>query len=556
MATDPRIAEFLGRVIDGDGMPCGSCFQVAQGVIITAWHVLNYLDYVSVGSVVHVDPLAGGELREAIVAELDPIHDLALLTTTTPWSSSCPLDMTTTDDLKLDVPLVVTGVVEVKDEYSYRFLDAPARWAGCSVRNDGVKLGRMTAAAVLPGMSGAPVLTGDGMVAGMVSARFNSMDGWLRDTVWVTRTEDILSMLERSGRPLANQRVHLREPTRLVPARALRVGRGIIRAANCAVFSSDGYTLATVGDDAYIRLWDSRSGQQKLTIRDHRRLGWPWREGGVKCAAFSLDGMLFASGSLDGTIRLWDARTGEKQHVMKPRGDSKGTERWVLGLAFSPDSQSIAYANYDGEVGLLSTSTGEHLRYVMTHMPLKMLGAIFVVATGLDKDLHSKNGLDNGVTFSPCGKLIATFGGDQSIRLWETASPGRKRPQIIAQTHSFRVHGVEFAPDSRSIASCGNDGAVRIWDAASGESLQTLSGHGGDVASVAYSPDGRLLASGGGDKTVRLWSPGQNQQLEIVTGHNRAVRSVAFSSDGQYLASCDGDTLRTWTIAGSTHELR
>ena len=38
---DARVPGYLGRVLDGDGAPVGTCFQVAPGVLVTAWHVLD-----------------------------------------------------------------------------------------------------------------------------------------------------------------------------------------------------------------------------------------------------------------------------------------------------------------------------------------------------------------------------------------------------------------------------------------------------------------------------------------------------------------------------------
>ena len=46
-------------------------------------------------------------------------------------------------------------------------------------------------------MSGAPVIRdSDGAVAGVVSGRYNSADGWLAGTVWVARTEDLAVLLD------------------------------------------------------------------------------------------------------------------------------------------------------------------------------------------------------------------------------------------------------------------------------------------------------------------------------------------------------------------------
>ena len=50
---------------------------------------------------------------------------------------------------------------------------------------------------VLPGMSGAPVIRDqDAAVAGVVSGRYTARTGGSADTVWVARTEDLLSLLE------------------------------------------------------------------------------------------------------------------------------------------------------------------------------------------------------------------------------------------------------------------------------------------------------------------------------------------------------------------------
>ena len=196
-ASDVLVPGYLGRMLRDDGAPVGTCFQVSPGVLVTAWHVLDAIGAASDDARVRVDPLAGGEVFGAIVARFDPVRDLAVLAADAPLPATAR-ELTATDKVTLRTQVRVTGHAEPNDPgHTYQFLNAPGMWAGGTTRDDAVPLGRITASDVAPGMSGAPVIRdSDGAVAGVVSGRYNSADGWLAGTVWVARTEDLLPLLD------------------------------------------------------------------------------------------------------------------------------------------------------------------------------------------------------------------------------------------------------------------------------------------------------------------------------------------------------------------------
>ena len=74
--------------------------------------------------------------------------------------------------------------------------------------------------------------------------------------------------------------------------------------------------------------------------------------------------------------------------------------------------------------------------------------------------------------------------------------------------------------DGTRVVSGSMDKTIRIWDASTGEEVQRLEGHSGQVTSVAFSMDGRIVVSKStgnySDGTTRAWDVATGECLHVV----------------------------------------
>jgi WD40 repeat protein len=283
----------------------------------------------------------------------------------------------------------------------------------------------------------------------------------------------------------------------------------------------------------------------------------------ILAIAYSPDGQTLAASDSNGDIRLWSVPDGQCLLTCS------GHTNWVRAIEFSPDGRYLASSSDDRTIRLWNLQDGTCWQTLAEG--IHSLGLSFspdgrYLASGSIDNLIYYWHLETGfcerqfvghqnwsmdVCFHPHGHKLASGSADGTVRVWDVATGGC---EIVWVGHDNWVTTIDYSRDGNTILSGSLDGSLRLWDASEPVDRLacrlTISGHGDEIWSAVFSPDDTQIASAGVGGCLRIWRASDGCCIHNLEGHSDRLWAVAFHPHGDRLASGGEDrTIRVWQVS-------
>lgn len=371
---------------------------------------------------------------------------------------------------------------------------------------------------------------------------------------------------------------------------------------NGMVFSPDGESLATFGDDGQLVIWNIASGSVIHRFQGHHDA--------IRHAGFSSDGRQIVTSSSDRTVRIWDVATGQiiqtlegltalawaasftqsNRAVVASSGPgelstwpltARNFHSWSCGgavqrLAVSQDGRFVIVLLLGGRLQIHDRQSGVTrpifdqpcMEFALDpagtplatvdergHLWRIDIGKLIGEPRRLDGIPALNASAAECLAWRPDGKQLAAVQADQTSIICLDLDTLQVR-RTIKTTHTS-VMGLAFHSDGRLLATIGTDDPrIFLWDAATGNLARSID-TGAPVRGIAFRPSSHELAAipiqG---RQVEVWNTSTGSRRLHFEGHKFGTNCITITPDGKRLITGSGDrTVKIWDAETGTELL-
>lgn len=246
-------------------------------------------------------------------------------------------------------------------------------------------------------------------------------------------------------------------------------------------WTPDGTRLASGSNDGTVQIWDVAEGTLRRTLTGFEPLDRAY--GGATEVAFSPDGRYLAGLQSHPSGRMIVWRTDGTEVVRVDRS------REMYDLFWGPGGRVLYASDEDGDVRTWSVPGGEEIaRYPLSDQRIvNAAGALPLVGVGVESEALVVADIKrdtvrwrfdhvdfvNQIAFIPGRPLVAVADGAGYLKVWNLET-GTLRFSHFA--HDDIAYFVSASPDGKLLATAGQDNTIRLWDADTGELVRVIQG--------------------------------------------------------------------------------
>ena len=269
------------------------------------------------------------------------------------------------------------------------------------------------------------------------------------------------------------------------------------------LWTRDGQTLYSTGDDGQVIAWDPATGKQRMSFSaEHQSLS--------SLTAMD-DGQLAASNVF--SITVWNS-SGTVLRTIQ-------SETAMFGITWLPRTKLLAAPQQDGMMQLWSLAGDRpviagSMRLHKSDIRLFQSEAHGKIYATTDSDGVLSVSDDNGhpffsviageaglscVAVSSEKNTVAAVTLDGTLKIWQMPEPNPAHTINLGAAAS----SCRFTPAGDFLAIATQSGEIRIYSISDGTQLPVLAGKRGEIFALAFSPDAATLATGSENRAVTLW---------------------------------------------------